>query len=157
MLDPIAANSLRRHPAKIMLRLSLALAAAVCLSACGKWHQQSAYTSPDGRVSAVVEYKGSAACCSDHSRLRLVNASNGMLTDPSVAVEVTRASIKPHWVSDDLLIVEACGATNISAQSRLLREPVVNEDGSMNAVRVEVVTSPLVLVSGASFCASAEG
>ena len=140
-----------------MLRQSLALIAAACLSACGKWDQQSAYTSPDGRVSAVVEYKGSAACCSDYSRLRLANASNGMLTDPGVAVEVTNASIKPHWVSEDLLIVEACGATNISAQSRSLREPVVNADGSMNALRVEVVTSRLVLVSGASFCASAEG
>lgn len=103
----------------------------------------------------MIEYKGSAACCSDHSRLSLVNATDGTLTDPGVAVEATNASIMARWASADLLVVEACGATEINAHSRMLREPVVNADGSINAVRVEVITSPIMFRNGASYCSPA--
>jgi hypothetical protein len=122
------------------------------LTACGKWEAESTTKSPSGRLDAVAEYKGSAACCSDHSRLSLQNREGGMLTDPGIAVEATNARLKAHWISDDDLIVEACNATQISVKSRTLREPVVNSDGSINAVRIEVVTAPNTERNGQTFC-----
>lgn len=137
---------------KWLVKRSLLPLAILCLAACGKWEQESASLSPDGRVRAVVEHNGSGACCSDHSRLSLLDAKDGTLTDPGVAVEATNASIKARWTNDDLLVVEACGATKVAAKSRMLREPVVEPDGSMNEVRIEVITSPVILKSGASYC-----
>jgi len=137
-----------------MLSRSLTfIALTLTLTACGKWQPEStSKSSDDGGLTAVIEYKGSAACCSDHSRLSLENGVGGALTDPGIAVEATNARLKAHWASESELVVEACGATQITANSRMLREPVVNADGSINAVRIEVITASNTQRNGQIYC-----
>ncbi len=127
------------------------------LSGCGPdWERQASAKSPDGKLQAVVEYKGSAACCSDHSRLRLVELSKGTLYEetPGIIVEVTRAKLRPHWDGDDRLIVEACGATNYEVTARAYRKEIMLSDGSENAVRIDVISIPNTLRNGSVYCAA---
>lgn len=131
---------------------SCILAATLLLPGCGEWQRENAYASPDGKLVAVVEYKGSAACCSDHSRIRLENADGGTLTEPVLVAEVTRAKARPHWLTDDKLVIEACSASAIEAKTRILREPVVRADGSINAVHIDLVTAPATSLDGETFC-----
>ena len=128
------------------------LAAPVLLVGCGEWEREGAFPSPDGKLIAVVEYKGSAACCSDHSRIRLENAKGGTLAEPILIAEVTRAKVHPHWLGNDKLVIEACAASEIKAQTRILREPIILADGSANAVRVNLVTAPKTSLDGESYC-----
>jgi hypothetical protein len=115
------------------------------LASCGilPWRVKSEDASPDGRVRATVEYKGSAACCSDHSRLILANGPGGSLIDPGEAVTAANADARtPIWFGNDLVVAQMCGATSVEARSRMLRDPLILSDGRMNFVRVEVVTAP---------------
>lgn len=140
-----------------MARLFI-LAVPVLLAGCGEWERTGAFQSPDGKLIAVVEYKGSAACCSDHSRVRLENAKGGTLAEPILIAEVTRVKVHPHWISNDELVIEACDASKIEAQTRILREPIILPGGSINAVRVNLVTASMTTLDGDSFCLqSAEG
>jgi hypothetical protein len=127
------------------------------LSGCGAdWERQTSTKSPDGKLQAVVEYNGSAACCSDHSRLRLLELAKGTLReeDPGIIVEVTRANLRPHWEGDDRLIVEACGATNYEVTARLYRKKITLSDGSENAVRIDVISIPNTSRNGTAYCAA---
>ena len=132
-------------------------ASTLLLSACGnRWEREEASISPDGKVQAVVEYKGSAACCSDHSRLKLVERSGGTFEEePGIVVEATNARLKAHWESKDRLIVEACGATAYEATSRVFRKGVLRPDGSEDAIRIDVISLPATERNGKSYCASA--
>lgn len=128
------------------------LAAFLLLSGCGEWEQESSVSAPDDRLIAVVEYQGSAACCSDHSRVWLENGEGGSLTDRVLIAEVTRAKARPRWVNPDKLVIEACSASEVDAKTRVLREPTVLQDGSINAVHVDVVTAPETVLDGEAFC-----
>jgi hypothetical protein len=103
--------------------------------------------SPNGHLEAVLEYRDSAACCSDHSRIVVSNRPGGTLAEPGVVVTAARANaLAPIWVSDDLLIVQMCEAGDLeNVKSQVRRNPVAyNADGSTNALRVEVITAPNV-------------
>jgi len=125
------------------------------LSSCGAdWQQETVSKSPDGKLQAVVEYKGSPACCSDHSRLRLLELTEGTLNEPpGIVVEVTRAKLQPHWETNDQLVVEACGATNYEVTARLYRREITRSDGSENAVRLDVISIPNTKRNGTIYCA----
>lgn len=127
------------------------------LYGCGSnsWERQTSVRSPDGDLAAVVEHKNSAACCSDHSRLRLVELSEDTLDEtPGVVVKATRARLQAHWKNNDRLIVEACGATNYEVTARVYRKDIMLPDGSENAVRIEVVSIPDTTHNGQVYCAS---
>jgi hypothetical protein len=109
---------------------------------CGEWQRVAQVPSPDGRTHAVVESKDLGACCSDHSRVSLVDGPGGSLIEPGVVVEAANADARATWANNDLLIVEVCRATRIEARSRSLRKRVTKPDGAEDAVRVEVVTVP---------------
>ena len=70
---------------RVMTKMISAVACGVSLlllTGCGpEWEREAVSRSPDGRLLAVVEYKGAAACCSDHSRLRLVEQTKGTLAE----------------------------------------------------------------------------
>ena len=128
---------------------------ALLLSACGnRWERPEAWTSPDGTLQAIAEYKGSAACCSDHSRLRFVEHAKGTLEEnPDVVVEVTGARLKGHWEGNDRLIVEACGATAYEVTSRVLRRGLFQADGLEDAIRIDVISLPATERDGELYCA----
>lgn len=128
------------------------LAVSLLLSGCGEWVQESSVSAPDDRLVALVEYKGSAACCSDHSRVWLENGEGGTLTERVLIAEVTRARARARWVNPDKLVIEACSASEVDARTRVLREPIVLQDGSINAVHVDVVTAPETMHDGVEFC-----
>ena len=132
--------------------------AGLLLSSCGAdWERESVAKSPDGRLQAVVEYMGSAACCSDHSRLRLVELSDEALDEPpGIVVEATRATLRAHWENNDQLIVEACGATNYEVTARLYRREIMRSDGSENAVRLDVISIPDTKRNGIIYCATSD-
>jgi len=130
----------------------LLLFTPLILAGCGEWEREGAFPSPDGKLIAVVEYRGSSACCSDHSRIRLENGKSGALADPVIIADVTRAKVQPHWLSNDKLVMEACDASKIEAKTRILREPITLPDGSANAVRIDVVTAPATSLDGETFC-----
>lgn len=133
----------------------LTAALPLLLVGCTKWEPKHASPSPDGSMQALVEYKGSAACCSDHSRVSLLNREGGTIAEPGVVVEASNAAAtRPTWIGPNLLVVELCGATEVEAQSRVLRDPVIKGDGSTNEVRVEVVTAADTVRNGRQFCAS---
>lgn len=134
-------------------------ASAFFLFACGdRWEREETWISPDGRLQAVAEYKGSAACCSDHSRLRLVERARDTLEEnPDIVVEAANARLISHWESDDRLIVEACGATAFEVTSRVFRRGLLQPDGSEDAIRIDVISLPATERDGKSYCASTEG
>ncbi|MFC4254972.1 hypothetical protein GRI97_06015 [Altererythrobacter xixiisoli] len=125
------------------------------LSGCGanKWEQQAVVPSPDHTLKAAVEYKDAAACCSDHSRLRLSETSKGTLReDPGIVVEVTNAQLVPHWESNNRLIVEGCGATEYEAITRIYRQEATLADGTENAIRIELISIPDTIRNGVAYC-----
>lgn len=152
-LRPIADISEVRHTAE-MKPLSL-LTLSLLISGCGSadWERQSFADSPDKSLRAIIDYDDAAACCSDHSRLRLVELSEGTLSEnPKVVVEATRARMSAHWESNDRLIVEACGSTEHDVFARVLRQQAFRPDGTENAVRIEVISTPDTVREGRVFC-----
>lgn len=142
-----------------MINSAAACAASLLLlTGCGaEWESEAASRSPDGRLLAVIEYKGSAACCSDHSRMRLLERTKGTLAEkPGIVVEVTRAKLRAHWESDDRLLVEACGATKYEATTRLYRQDVTRSDGSESALRLDVISIPDTQRNGKVYCQQPE-
>ena len=131
---------------------SFLLAASLLLVGCGEWEREGVLPSPDGKLIAVVEYQGSAACCSDHSRIRLENGKGGTLAEPVLIAEVTQAKVQPHWLNNDKLVIEACAASKIEAKTQIRRQPITRPDGTNNAVQVNVVTAPQTFLDGESFC-----
>ena len=129
----------------VRFQTSVLVPLAAILSGCGgnPWEPRAEAVSPDGHVRAVLEYKGSAACCSDHSRLVLTNRDGGTLLEPGVVVSASRAAGRaPIWISNDLLVVEMCEASEVEVRSQMRREPMTLPDGRTNAIRIEVVTAP---------------
>jgi len=127
----------------------------VLVSGCGSadWEQQSSADSPDKRLRAVVDYDDAAVCCSDHSRLRIVELSEGALDEnPEVVVEATRARMRAYWETNDRLIVEACGSTEHNVTSRLYRQGILRADGSEDAVRIDVISIPNTVRNGRVYC-----
>jgi len=129
-----------------------ALMAAMALTGCSEWEQEHAVPSPDRKLLAVVEYKNSAACCSDHSRVRLENAEGVTLAEPVLAAKITNSKVRVRWINDEKLVIEACSATEIEMQTRVLREPATREDGSLNAIHVSVVTGTKTVLDGETYC-----
>lgn len=140
----------------MLILRSFVLAASVFLASCGEWDREGAFPSPDGKLIAVVEYQGSGACCSDYSRVRLENASGDALVEPVLVAEITRAKARPHWLSNDKLVIEACAASRIEAQTRILREPTILADGTINEVRIDVVTTSETPLDRAPYCVESE-
>ncbi|WP_339704057.1 hypothetical protein [uncultured Sphingosinicella sp.] len=100
----------------------------------------------------MVEYKKSAACCSDHSRVRLENAEGSTLAEPVLAAKITSSKAHVRWINDETLVIEACSATETEVQTRVLREPAIREDGALNAIYVSVVTGAKTILDGETYC-----
>ncbi|MFN5129536.1 MAG: hypothetical protein ACK519_11100 [Sphingomonadaceae bacterium] len=122
----------------------------VSLTGCGnKWEPAGNFPSPDGQYIASFEYKGSAACCSDHLRMTMKNGKVGMLDEPVLAIEATNTRRpKVFWESSRLIVVELCGATEFEIKSRIYHGGNVDDD----AIRVEAITADDVERNGKQYC-----
>ncbi len=134
----------------MLMRRITVLSALGLLSGCGnKWEPAGDFPSPDGRYVASFEYKGSAACCSDHLRMMMKNGKAGKLDEPVLAIEATNARRpKVFWESGRLIVVELCGATEYDIKSRIYRGGNIDED----ALRIEAITGDDVERNGKHYC-----
>lgn len=57
-----------------------------------------------------------------------------------------------YWESNDLLVVELCSAMAYEVVGRVFRNPSSNDDGSENAVRIDVVTSSNTMRNARLLC-----
>ena len=133
------------------MRILVALA-ILPLAACGKWAETERVSSPDKKLEAVAEHRSSAACCSDHGRVSLLNRHGRTLTESGVVVEAENARLKSQWEGNDRLLVAACGATWYEVRSQVIREEALRDDGSENAIRIDVVSSPGSTRNGKLVC-----
>lgn len=151
--DPIVAD--RRHGPLFFIAdvraanygLNMRVRALCCLigftslSACGKWETRDRVLSPDGEALAHIDVKLRGASGSDRLRINVENAGRGKLISPGEVVSADGAIVSATrvlWVRSDELHVVLCGATGYQVRARLLRDPVTRNDGSENAVSVEV-------------------
>jgi hypothetical protein len=139
---------MRPFPTLVLIVLSL--------SACGRsaWKQTSQEMSPDQKYMAVAEYKDAPASNSDHRRVRLVEI-NGTASPSGETVVTSENSDRAvlYWEGNDHLIVEVCGATSYEVKARHFREPMFNENGAENAIRIEAAATGGIR-NGRQLCAS---
>jgi hypothetical protein len=117
------------------------LVGIVPLTACGTWEPSRQARSPDGAAVARVEVKLRGTSGSNLTKIHLDNGRDGSLISPGEVVSADGAIVgatRISWSDPNELRVILCEARAYQVRARVQRDPVTRNDGSENAISINV-------------------
>jgi hypothetical protein len=97
--------------------------------------------SPGERAIAIVDVHLVGAWGGNSTRITVNNMNGGTIIKPGevvIARDVIDSETQVEWLSADRLAVRICEATRYDVRARLLRQPVVRSNGTMNEIIIDV-------------------
>lgn len=112
------------------------------------WQQQS----QNGRFTVVVQETDRGSCCSPSA---VISVIDNMTKDEWDAVSAKGGDFPPKlsWIDNQSLVVEICGAQDVTVRSRNYLNPPLNEIGDANEFKIQVITSGHVRIGDKMYCA----
>jgi hypothetical protein len=125
----------------VLQRSRLLLLLPFALSSCGEWETVDEVMSPGERAIAIVDVHLVGAWGGNSTRITVNNMNGGTIIKPGevvIARDVIDSETQVEWLSADRLAVRICEATRYDVRARLLRQPVVRSNGTMNEIIIDV-------------------